>query len=383
MSYYYILPKKNTIDFEICPQYSLDPISHIISHSLVYYFKQTHDQIQKLLEDYSINSSLQMEEIHKIVNTYEYIFSIVPSSKVSVSKLKPFSNTFYILMEINSTFHLLDDFSDLKKIKILSSGNNTEAVVEYVNMYREDNIDNNMSIQIDINKIKTNGIQIDNDLTFHLYSFHFMFFELDCENMNDNIIGLIAILTKILLYQNPNGTTVIRVENLIHKPVLDVLYFLSAMYEKVYITKPIITNSISSERYIVCKKFNLDSVRVKYHQKYIEALSKLRFDDMHILSLFTVDLPYYFINKIEESNIIIGQQQLEHMDSIINILKNKNRDDKIETLKKNNIQKCIQWCEKHKIPFNKFTDKINIFHSFSMTHSKQDKEEEITIHSEL
>ena len=70
---------------------------------------------------------------------------------------------------------------------------------------------------------------------------------------------------------------------------------------------------------------------------------------------------YYFINKIEESNIIIGHQQLEFIDQIINIVKNKNKDDKIETIKRQNIQKCIQWCEKYKIPHNKFLDKTNIF----------------------
>ena len=46
---------------------------------------------------------------------------------------------------------------------------------------------------------------------------------------------------------------------------------------------------------------------------------------------------------------------------MINLIKNKNREEKLESLKKNNIQKCIQWCEKYKIPYNKFSDKVNIF----------------------
>jgi hypothetical protein len=376
MSYYYILPKKNTINFEISPQYSRQPISHIISHSLVYYLNESSTQIQKM---FGLNS---IEDIQKMINTYEYIFSIVPSSKLSVSKLKPFSNTFYILMEINSMFHLLDTFSDLKNIKILTSGNNSDAVVEYVNMYREDKTDISMLLYMDINTIKTNGINIDSDLTFHLYSFHFMFFELDTyDDTNNNVIGMITILTKILLYQNSNGTTVIRVDDLLHKPILDVLYLLSAMYEKVYVTKPNVTNIINGERYIVCKNFTLDAVRVKHYQKYIEILSKIRFGDTYISSLLKNDLPYFFINKIEESNIIIGQQQLEHMDNIINILKNKNREDKIETMKKNNIQKCIQWCEKHKIPFNKFTDKVNIFQS--ILHIKPTCEEEVAVSEDI
>ena len=59
--------------------------------------------------------------------------------------------------------------------------------------------------------------------------------------------------------------------------------------------------------------------------------------------------------------MVIGQQQLEAYDQIINIFKNKNRDDKIENLKRLHIQKCIQWCEKNQLPHNKFIDKLNIF----------------------
>ena len=60
-------------------------------------------------------------------------------------------------------------------------------------------------------------------------------------------------------------------------------------------------------------------------------------------------------------NIIIGQQQLEALNQVISIVKTKNKDEKIEILKKTNIQKSVNWCEKFKIPYNKFSDKINIF----------------------
>ena len=60
-------------------------------------------------------------------------------------------------------------------------------------------------------------------------------------------------------------------------------------------------------------------------------------------------------------NIIIGQQQIEALDQIVLLYKNKNKDDKIEIIKKNNIQKSVTWCEKFKIPCNKFTEKTNIF----------------------
>jgi hypothetical protein len=83
--------------------------------------------------------------------------------------------------------------------------------------------------------------------------------------------------------------------------------------------------------------------------------------NLTITNILNFDLPYYFLNKIDDINLIIGQQQLELFEQIINILLSKHKEDKIETLKKNNIQKCVQWCDKFKIPCNKFSDKINIF----------------------
>jgi hypothetical protein len=49
------------------------------------------------------------------------------------------------------------------------------------------------------------------------------------------------------------------------------------------------------------------------------------------------EIPRYFINKIDDINSIIGHQQLETIDQIINILKNKNKDDKIELIKKADV----------------------------------------------
>jgi hypothetical protein len=86
-----------------------------------------------------------------------------------------------------------------------------------------------------------------------------------------------------------------------------------------------------------------------------------KINNKNITQLLNFNLPYYFKNKIDDINIIIGQQQLEALDQIITIYKNKNKDEKIETIKKSNIQKSVSWCEKYKIPCNKFTEKINIF----------------------
>ena len=84
-------------------------------------------------------------------------------------------------------------------------------------------------------------------------------------------------------------------------------------------------------------------------------------ENKNIDSILDFDIPNFFLMKMDDMNIIIGQQQLESLDMVINILKNKNKEDKIETIKKSNIQKSVVWCEKYKIPCNRFSEKINIF----------------------
>ena len=79
-------------------------------------------------------------------------------------------------------------------------------------------------------------------------------------------------------------------------------------------------------------------------------------DNIIVDSLLSTKIFSYFTNKIEESNIIIGQQKLDAYAQIINLLKSKNKMAKIDILQKHNIQKCMYWCDKYKIPYNKLFD---------------------------
>ena len=49
--------------------------------------------------------------------------------------------------------------------------------------------------------------------------------------------------------------------------------------------------------------------------------------------------------------------------------------------RKNNIQKSVNWCEKFKIPCNKFSEKINIF--LPIIKKNKDYEDEIMIKEEV
>ena len=108
----------------------------------------------------------------------------------------------------------------------------------------------------------------------------------------------------------------------------------------------------------------------------LSGFDKIKYDVTINPSLFNIKIPYIFINKLEEINAILGQQQIDTIVSTIYLIDNNNKNDKIEHMKKKNIQKCINWCQKHNIPYNNIQNihnNNNIFLSHSLNQSTKIK----------
>jgi hypothetical protein len=121
---------------------------------------------------------------------------------------------------------------------------------------------------------------------------------------------------------------------------------------------------MNGDRYLVCKTFTNNLRKVSSYLEKIDKIYTICYrerNEINIQSIVKNEINMYFLNKIEECNIIIGQQQIDVYDQMINLIKNKNKQDKIESIQKHNIQKCMHWCEKYKLPYNKFADRANIF----------------------
>jgi len=363
---YYVLPKKQTVP-KINPIFN-EGNKPIISFSLIHYMNVAKEFASKLKQCcHATDTDIEIQDYNidfycKIINPYEYIHYKVPSSKFSVSKIKASSPTFYALMEIANTFNIFDSFSG-RNIKALHCGSNNASTIECMNIFRENNNDliYELAVESELSILRPfQGIE--------MMTVDFLYFEIVNQldvDVNNYVINLMAILCNILTYQNVNGTCIIKVDVIYHKPILDILYLLTSMYDKIYIIKPNASNAFKNERFVICKSFISDYSKTIENNNTLKVLRTIINECVqhgkNVSSLIKGDLPYYFLNKVEESNIIVGHLQLEQYDQLINLCKNKNKDDRIESLKKNNIQKCIQWCEKHKIPYNKFVDKLNIF----------------------
>ena len=62
----------------------------------------------------------------------------------------------------------------------------------------------------------------------------------------------------ILRNQIQGGNCIIKINDIFYKPIIDILYLLSSLYDKTYILKPNTSNVTSFEKYIVCKGFQIN-----------------------------------------------------------------------------------------------------------------------------
>ena len=347
---YYILPKNNNIII-VDPHIGLTSLKPYISHSLYNFYNNVKKQIILMGSDLSYND---YEEIITTVNPYEYIFSKVPGSKFSVSKLKPKTNMFYEYLEITSTLNIFEPFKN-KTIKSLHISSSCDDSIDCIEMIRENYTEDEIFSFETINDEMYKSIIEEN--------FDFMFFDKKCDNINNYIINLIEFIMLILRFQRSNGVSIIKIDYVFHKPIVDMMYLITSLFDKVFVIKPNTSNITTFEKYLVCKGFISNENKLElYKQNYIKLNNFIKnLPHENVSTIISNNIPYYFINKIDDMNCIIGQQQLEALDLIISIFKHTNKEDKIEIIKKINIQKSVNWCEKFQIPYNKFSDKTNIF----------------------
>jgi hypothetical protein len=318
------------------------PINIHIKHS-----KKLDILISPSLNNYLNNSIMQLSEdssllnsfinINKVISPYKYIYSKIPNTNNSISKIPNQPIFFYIFIELIHICNLFDLFN--KNIECVHISPYNDTLIDCINLIRENYDDTHSKIE---NITDTNSIDF---ISFDLSE--------SFTSINNYIKSLIYSLSIIYTYQKSNGVAIIKIDHMFYKSIIDIVFLLNSMYKNVYIVKPNVSNIINNEMYIVCKHFIVDPI----YKTYLDKLSDITYTD-NICSIIDEDIPYYFLNKIEESNIIIYHQKIQYIDQIINAIHNSN---KIETFKKHNIQKCIQWCEKYKIPHNKINDKINIF----------------------
>jgi len=349
---FFLLPKNNNNISLRSSFYPEKKLSSVTINTLHYY-----SLLQRAIQDIiAKDTSLQKMgytcyDIMNMSNPYEYLYRVLHGLQFSISKLKSTSILLYDLIEINS---LLDLFASLKetKMNILNIGAYHKDFEYYINMIRgtnEDEIISFSSVCQETKKLEK--------------KYNFIFIEDETNNttkIDSHFQNIIKILCVTLKNLDIEGNCLIKINNVFYNPLIEMLYLFSSLFEKVYIVKPSTSNVTTFEKYIFCKNF---SGFEQFDSLDIETTESNEYNGKVSLpgSILDEKVPCFFLNKIQDSNSVLVQQQLESMEQIINIFKMKNTEEKLDILKKTNIQKSCAWCEKYKIPYNKISEKVNIF----------------------
>lgn len=344
MNYYILLPKP-IIKPCIVPEYTTMELNPYISPSVHYYLNDIKLQINKLkCETHKVYNS---EYIFNLINPYDFIFCELENEQ-HVSLLKTNTLLYYNFLEVDSILNIMNTFYNTH-INILLDTNENDAIKMYIqtikkeknNIYYEESI----SISDDFNDIELKEDYV-NKMNIMIYEIT----ENTCNDIKKYIKILLHITYNIVNYQASGGICVIKLTQIYYKPVLDLIYMLSSFFNKTYICKPHI--SYQEERFIVFEKY-LNNHSDCDKSILINKISELLKSNRQVKSIIPNHIPNYVLNKIEDSNIIIGYHSLDHYNELINICKSKNIIERIDAFKKNSISKSIQWCSSHNIPYDK------------------------------
>jgi len=355
------------------------------------------DLISKTLKNYLFSMKHQIDKhidkwdlYKKYTNPYEYIHTNIPHARQSICSYKPLSRSFFKMIEVINIHDLLKNLTDIN-IKTYHLAEGPGGFIEAVAYLRKnkndlyygqtliDNSDNNVpgwkksndflkknrNVKIITGNDNTGNLLCKENLKYCYDNFKNSIdiitgdggidFSNDFNQQEKLAINLIfAQVCYAIIMQKQGGHFVIKIFDIFNKSTLEIIYLLASLYDRVYITKPHSSRYANSEKYIVCKGFRIKNSDEFYHKFY--SLFENNIFDKFITNILTNDIPVYFVNKIEEINSIIGHYQIENINSTINLIINNVSGDKLENIKNANIQKCLGWCNKHKLPVNSISD---------------------------
>jgi len=350
---YFLLPyihtniKADNIKLKFEENYDIN-----IKKSLVIYLKKTKEQIKQNISHW--------DNIKKYTNSYEYIHTPIPTYKFSVSRLKPLSRSFFKMIEMYNTFNI----DELFKNKIINTfhlaegpGGFIEAMVylrkNTLDIYRgmtlinedinvpgwkksETFLKKNPNVKIECGADGTGDLYKTENLKYCIDKYKNSMdiitadggfdFSIDFNKQELTVFRLIfSQIAFAISMQKKNGIFILKVFDIFLQPTIELIYFLSCFYHKVYIIKPHTSRAANSEKYIVCKYFKYNNTK-KISNKFLSIFHVLNHLDLNkysIKAIIDIPIQYYYLCQIEEINAILGQKQIENILMTIRIIKDQ------------------------------------------------------------
>lgn len=372
--------------------YLISDVIYIIDEK---YIKLEYDSsinyINNTLRKYSHNIKSEIEdnknawEINKkYSNPYEFINIQFDLNTQPICSYKPLSRSFFKMIEILNHYNFY--FPNYINSFHLAEG--PGGFIEALSYFRKNEYDTYYGMTLinnsnDVPKWKKNEIYLSihknivleygKDKTGNLYSKENLLYIYDKYKHSMNFItgdggfdysvnfnyqeedSLNLIFSQIIYaicLQKKNGSFVLKLFDTFTTLSVQFIFLLNYLYDEIYIIKPVTSRPANSEKYIICKNFrmvtNLDNIIQNILLNYDKIINN------KLTNILDIDIPIYFFDKIKDINSIIGQSQIEHIQSILNHILDKNKKINHENIKHSHIIKCIRWCKKNNLPYKHY-----------------------------
>jgi 23S rRNA U2552 (ribose-2'-O)-methylase RlmE/FtsJ len=397
--------------------------SIIISESIYSYLCKSKETIETCNPD-------EWDSMKKYTNPYEFIHTAIPGQKCAISKLKPLSRSFYKMIEIikhcklvpyqpqqqqqqqqqQQEQHLL--YPPIKTFHLAEGPGGFIEAVLYIRDNRDDVyhgmtlvdersagcpgwnksrsfLERNPNVIIEYGQDGTGDLLSlsnydaccakygDRDTQMEFISADGGF-DFSSDFNNQEVLAQNLIVAEVLYaisLQKYEGSFVLKIFDIFTKVTVDLLQLLCSVYDDVIIFKPSTSRVANSEKYVVCKRFNIgmgdENARKELIAKFRKFFIGIKSDrsggvsgvvsGLGVLGVLRAEHhSIQLLTRIEEINVILGQQQIENIASTVSLIQFK-LYDRLEAYKRANVQKCITWCEKYNIPYNKGVVSTNTF----------------------
>lgn len=380
---YFLLPNVNMYVYKTIDCIFSDTCPEIfISNSLSNYLYEIKNKIKGFEQEWDF--------FKKYTNPYEFINTLIPGKNKCISKYKPLSRSYFKMVEILRFFFfdyhnmnvqndcdlkippstlLFPNKSAIRTFHLAEGpGGFIEAMVNlrknrndlYVGMtilddssvdhsHNDTNIPgwkksdhfirSNPNVRIETGADGTGNILSLENLIHcrELYGSSMDFitadggfdFSADFNQQETNIASLLfAQMCYAICLQKQGGHFVLKLFDTFMEHTLDILYILSSVYKKVYITKPQTSRYANSEKYLVCKNFIFpnDVHMFPYIKAAFQKMIDKSYQKLHISRfLGNLNISTFFLYRIEEYNAIFGQQQIENIYQTIILIETKNK----------------------------------------------------------
>lgn len=358
------------------------------NNSLQHYLYEIKEKIKYFDQEWDI--------FKEYTNPYEYIHTLIPHLKNSVSTYRPLSRSYFKMIEIITHFKMMEMCYPDVPIRTFHLAEGPGGFIEafakerynhaptgsvsdsYIGMTLIDDKDKSIpswkKSQVFLRNHPQVSIEYGADGTGNLLSVHnfidclqkygstmdfvtadggFDFSE-DFNKQEHKILHLLfAQIAFAVCMQKRGGVFVLKLFDSFSKATTDLIYLLSSMYSKVYMTKPQTSRYANSERYIVCMNFLFDDA-TPFYSYFLATLAQMMAVTIPVSEstrFLNCEIPMYYMNRLEEANTVIGMNQIENIYATISLMENKSsKKSRIEHLTRVNINKCVYWCLQHGTP---------------------------------